>query len=87
MHGSKHHQAAPSTYLESTVELDSMNNLAEVLQQQGKYGEAEEMHRQTWTLMKTMLGEEHPLTLYSMNNLAGVLEEQAKYKEAEEIIK
>ena len=47
-----------------------MNNLALVLSDQGKYEEAEEMHRQTLGLSETVLGKEHPDTLTSMNNLA-----------------
>ncbi|KAL6240896.1 hypothetical protein RBB50_012155 [Rhinocladiella similis] len=56
-----------------------------VLRQQGKYKEAGEMHRQTLTLKKKVLTEEHPSTLNSMNNLALVLQQQGKYEEAEEI--
>lgn len=40
--------------------LDSMNNLALVLDNQGKYNEAEEIHRQTLELSKKVLGQEHP---------------------------
>lgn len=40
--------------------LGSMTNLAEVLSSQGKYEEAEKMHRQALALRETMLGEEHP---------------------------
>jgi len=65
--------------------LDSMNNLAIVLDSQGKYEKAEQMHRQTLTLMKKMLGEEHPSTLDSMNNLAEVLRSQGKYEKAEQM--
>ena len=65
--------------------LTGMNNLALVLNQQGKYEEAEEMHRQALALRETVLGKEHPNTLRSMNNLALVLESQGKYEEAEEI--
>ncbi|KAK5290627.1 hypothetical protein LTR99_011028 [Exophiala xenobiotica] len=65
--------------------LDSMNNLAIVLQQQGKYKEAEEIHRQALDLREKVLGEEHLDTLDSMNNLAIVLQEQGKYKEAEQM--
>ena len=50
--------------------LMSMNNLAMVLQAQGKYEAAEEMHRQTLELREKVLGPEHPDTLTSMNNLA-----------------
>ncbi|KAK3169846.1 hypothetical protein OEA41_009230 [Lepraria neglecta] len=65
--------------------LGSMNNLAEVIRHQGKYEEAEEMHRQILALKETVLGKEHPHTLGSMNNLASVLDSQGKYKEAEEM--
>jgi hypothetical protein len=48
-----------------------MNNLAIVLDCQGKYRAAEEMHR--WTLNEKVLGLEHANTLTSMNNLAECL--------------
>ena len=51
-----------------------MNNLALVLRIQGKYEEAEEMHRRALELKEKVLGPEHPSTLTSMNNLAVVLE-------------
>jgi tetratricopeptide (TPR) repeat protein len=63
--------------------LDSMDSLAVMLQGQGKYKEAEEMHRQTLELREKVLGQEHPSTLGSMNDLALVLYSQGKYEEAE----
>jgi tetratricopeptide (TPR) repeat protein len=65
--------------------LMSMNNVARVLSDQGKYKAAEEMHRQVLGLMETVLGKEHPSTLISMNNLATVLNRQGKYEAAEEM--
>jgi tetratricopeptide (TPR) repeat protein len=65
--------------------LTSMNNLARVLSDQGKYEQAEEMHRQVLRLSETVLGKEHPDTLSSMNNLAEVLSCQGKYEQAEEM--
>ena len=53
-----------------------MNNLALVLSDQGKYEQAEEMHRQVLGLMETVLGNEYPDTLTSMGNLAEVLSHQ-----------
>ena len=47
-----------------------MSNLALVLRDQGKYEEAEEMHRQAIRLRETVLGKEHSKTLISMDNLA-----------------
>jgi len=65
--------------------LTSMNNLANVLDNQGKYEQAEEMHRQALRLKETVLGKEHPSTLTSMSNLASVLRNQGKYEEAEQM--
>jgi hypothetical protein len=62
--------------------LTSMNNLAGVLDSQGKYTEAETMHRRTLAMREKVFGVEHPDTLTSMNNLAGVLDSQGKYEEA-----
>ena len=65
--------------------LTSMDNLAGVLSDQGKYGQAEEMYRQVLGLSETVLGKEYPDTLTSMDNLAGVLSDQGKYGQAEEM--
>jgi Tetratricopeptide repeat len=53
-----------------------MSNLTNVLRNQGKYEEAEEIHRQTLRLSETVLGKEHPDILMSMNNLANELTKQ-----------
>jgi Tetratricopeptide repeat len=63
--------------------LCSMNNLAEVLSQQGNYAEAEAMHQQTLKLKEDVLGKDHPNTLSSMIGLAVGLSQQGKYAEAE----
>ncbi|KAI4592830.1 hypothetical protein KJ359_010383 [Pestalotiopsis sp. 9143b] len=65
--------------------LESMNNLAMVLDSQGKYEEAEKMHRETLERRKSVLGAEHPDTLRSIMNLANVLYNQGKYEEAEKM--
>jgi Tfp pilus assembly protein PilF len=54
-----------------------------VLERQGKYEEAEAMHRQALRGYEKVLGPEHPDTLTSVNNVGLVLERQGKYKEAE----
>jgi tetratricopeptide (TPR) repeat protein len=59
-----------------------MNNLAGALRSQGKYEQAEEMHRQALRLRETVLGKEHPATLTSM---AGALRGQGKHEQAEEM--
>jgi tetratricopeptide (TPR) repeat protein len=65
--------------------LMSMNNLATVLRDQGKYEQAEEMYRQALRLRETILGKEHPDTLTSVDNLALLLSCQGKYEQAEEM--
>jgi tetratricopeptide (TPR) repeat protein/nucleoside phosphorylase len=65
--------------------LDTMNNLALVLDNRGKYEEAEHMHRLALEGSMKVLGKEHPDTLSSMNNLAIVLNSQGKYEEAEQM--
>ena len=62
-----------------------MNNLAGALSAQGKYVEAEQMHRKELELGEKVFSEGHPATLVSMHNLACVLGYRKKYKEAEEM--
>ena len=50
--------------------LTVMHNLAHTLSYQGKYAEAEKMHRETLALREKVLGKEHPDTLTSMNAVA-----------------
>jgi Tfp pilus assembly protein PilF len=54
-----------------------------VLERQGKYEEAEAMHRQAPRGYEKVLGPEHPHALTSVNNIGLVLERQGKYKEAD----
>ena len=57
--------------------LGSMNKMALVLTDRGKYKHAEDMHRQALGLRETVLGAEYLSTLTSMNNLGLVLSDQA----------
>ena len=61
----------------------SYNNLAVTLRAQGKYAEAEAMHRRALAIRLKALGEDHPDTATSYNNLAVTLSAQGKYAEAE----
>ena len=61
----------------------SLNGLAEVLRTQGRYGEAEPLHRQALAIRQKVLGTEHPDTALSLNNLAAVLDAQGRYGEVE----
>ena len=56
--------------------------LAGMLDRQGKYEEAEAMHRQTLALSEKVLGKEHPDTLTSVYSLAHLLAKQNLYDDA-----
>jgi hypothetical protein len=63
--------------------LISISNLGSVLDNQGKYEEAEAMHRRDLLGLEKVLGPEHPDTLTSVSQLGSVLDDQGKYDEAE----
>ncbi|KAK0728575.1 hypothetical protein B0T26DRAFT_869597 [Lasiosphaeria miniovina] len=65
--------------------LKAMSNLAIVIDNQGKYEEAEQIYRQALQLTEKVLGKEHPSTLNSMNNFANMLDRQGKYEEAKQM--
>jgi hypothetical protein len=62
-----------------------MNNLAQVLGNQGKYEEAEAMHRQTLAMPEKVLGKEHPDTLTSVYCFAHLLANQYQHEESTEL--
>lgn len=57
-----------------------------MLDSQGKYEEAEVMHRQALEAREKVLGREHPLTLNSANNLGFVLSRQGNTKKQNQCI-
>ena len=61
--------------------LASRNNLANALQEQGKYAEAEAGIRAVLTVRERVLGPEHPDTLLSHYSLAVCLESLGKEKD------
>jgi tetratricopeptide (TPR) repeat protein len=65
--------------------LISVNNIASVLQGQGKYDEAEKLSRRALEGYKKELGNQPYSTPTSVGNLAGVLRRQGKYDEAEKL--
>ena len=65
--------------------LASKNNLATVLQGQGKWQEAEEMYRDVLEVRCQVLGKSHAETLSTKHNLATVLQGQGKWQEAEKM--
>ncbi len=50
----------------------SLNNLAALIHEQGKYAEAEPLYRRALGIQESELGPDHPDTAASLNNLAGL---------------
>ncbi len=65
--------------------LSAMNNLASVLNLQGRREEARRLHEETLSAQRKVLGEDHVDTLKSMNNLAGILRQQGKWEQAQRL--
>jgi len=65
--------------------LSAAGNLAVCRREQGKYAEAETIHREVLSMRRRVLGEEHPDTLTGASDLASSLSEQGKYAEAGEM--
>jgi tetratricopeptide (TPR) repeat protein len=64
-------------------EATAATALANVLQRQGKYDEAEVEHRRALALRESTLGLDHLDVAITRNNLANVLQRQGRYDEAE----
>jgi hypothetical protein len=60
-----------------------INNLANLLSDQGKLSDAEPLYREALAGYRRTLGDEHPDTLGSINNLANLLMDQGKLGDAE----
>lgn len=67
---------------DATTTLNSLSNLALVLQYQGKYEAAEEMNRRALEGYEKVLGVEHPSTLTSVYCLAYLFHAQQRYDDA-----
>ncbi len=63
----------------------SLNNLAVLYQIQGKYAQAEPLHKRSLAIREKALGPNHPSVATSLNNLAALYEVQGKYTEAEKL--
>jgi tetratricopeptide (TPR) repeat protein len=65
----------------------SLNNLAALLDDQGRYAEAEPLYRRALTIREKALGPEHPDVAESLDDLALLLKEQGRYAEAEPLFR
>jgi tetratricopeptide (TPR) repeat protein len=65
------------------VVAESLNDLAELLDAQGKYPEAEPLLRRALAIREKAFGLEHRDVAQSLCNLANLLHERGKYDEAE----
>jgi tetratricopeptide (TPR) repeat protein len=64
----------------------SLNNLAELLREQGNYREAESLHRHALEIRENQLGIDHSDVAQSLNNQAVLQLNQGKYTEAEQLL-
>lgn len=63
--------------------IDALSNLAGVLQDAGRYAEAQPLQEKMLTVCRATLGPEHPHTLTTMNNLAYALDGLGEFARAE----
>jgi tetratricopeptide (TPR) repeat protein len=63
----------------------SLNNLAGLYLEQGRYEEAEPLYERALEIRERVLGPEHPDTAMILNNLAELYREQGRYEEAERL--
>ena len=61
----------------------SLNNLALLYKDQGKYADAEPLYQRALAIWEDALGPAHPDVATSLNNLAGLYYAQGQYAEAE----
>jgi tetratricopeptide (TPR) repeat protein len=71
--------------LQGSPILASATVLAFILNEEGRYDEAENLHRETLDVQRRVLGPEHRGTLESMRNLANDFAGEGRYSEAEKL--
>jgi CHAT domain-containing protein len=65
----------------------TLNNLAIVYCEQGKYADAEPLYQRSLAIKEKALGKDHPGVALTLDNLAAVYEAQSKYADAEGLYK
>jgi tetratricopeptide (TPR) repeat protein len=68
---------------EDEQRMRAAENMADALNSQGKFTEAQTLYREMLEVLQRVLGPEHPETLNTAGNLANTLNAQGKYAEAE----
>ncbi len=61
----------------------SLNNLANLLQSQARYADAEPLYQRALSVMEKARGEEHPEVAFALNNLAALYNLEGRYRDAE----
>ena len=61
----------------------SLNNLANLFQDMGRYAEAEPLYRRSLKIDEKKLGPDHPDVAASLNNLADLYDDMGQYAKAE----
>jgi tetratricopeptide (TPR) repeat protein len=67
--------------------LGTVQNLAIVYRNQGRYEEAERLYRRALEGREEKLGPKHPDTLTTVEGLAGVYRSQGRYEEADGLVR
>ncbi len=61
----------------------SLNNLAGLYEEQGRFNEAEPLYERSLSFFKQELGDNHPDVATSLDNLASIYQSQGRYAKAE----
>lgn len=65
----------------------TLNRLADVYHDQGKYAEAEPLYKRSLVLTRRILGPDHPDVAANLNNLATLYHDEGRYSSAEALYK
>ncbi len=64
----------------------SLNNLAFLYEQMGKYAKAEPLYQQVLEIQKQALGEKNPAYIITLSNVANLYEDMGAYAKAEPLL-
>ncbi|KAB1988789.1 tetratricopeptide repeat protein, partial [Haemophilus parainfluenzae] len=65
---------------------ESLGNLANLYQIQGRYGKAESAYKEALRIVQKQLGERHPRVAQILNNLASLYLDEGRYRETESLL-